>query len=127
MFPIDTQIQAGIANYIRKVMDTEPLRGLINEETSPGLDAVPENGTPEEWAEYLKTSLAPNNHPVSTAAMLPKELGGVVASDLKVYGTSNLRVVDASVLPQQLVGHLSSTLYAVAEKAADLIKEDLET
>jgi choline dehydrogenase-like flavoprotein len=55
--------------------------------------------------------------------MLPRENGGVVDTELKVYGTKNVRVVDASVLPFQLCGHLMSTLYAVAEKASDLIKE----
>ena len=126
MFPLDTKFQGAIGNYVRKTLATEPLKGLLGEETGPGLAAVPENATPEQWAEYLKTTYSANNHPVATAAMLPRELGGVVASDLKVYGTSNLRVVDASVLPQQLVGHLSSTLYAVAEKAADIIKDDLK-
>ena len=49
---------------------------------------------------------------------------GVVDSHLRVYGTSNLRIVDASIMPLQISGHLSSTLYAVAEKAADIIKTD---
>lgn len=56
--------------------------------------------------------------------MMPKELGGVVDNRLKVYGTANVRVVDASILPFQVSGHLTSTLYAVSEKAADIIKED---
>ena len=59
-----------------------------------------------------------NFHPVGTAAMMPREKGGVVDSSLKVYGTRNVRVVDASVLPFQVCGHLTSTLYAVAERAA---------
>lgn len=54
--------------------------------------------------------------------MMPRELGGVVDSNLTVYGTTNVRVIDASVLPFQVCGHLTSTLYAVAEKAADIIK-----
>ena len=54
--------------------------------------------------------------------MLPFELGGVVDSNLTVYGTSNVRVVDASVVPFQVCGHLTSTLYAIAEKAGDIIK-----
>jgi choline dehydrogenase-like flavoprotein len=57
--------------------------------------------------------------------MLPQNAGGVVSNKLKVYGTSNLRVIDASVLPFQVCGHLTSTLYAVAEKAADIIKADM--
>lgn len=57
--------------------------------------------------------------------MMSRELGGVVDSKLKVYGTKNVRVVDASVMPFQVSGHLTSTLYAIAEKAADLIKEEL--
>lgn len=56
--------------------------------------------------------------------MLPREKGGVVSPELKVYGTRNVRVVDASVVPFQLCGHLTSTLYALAEKASDLIKKE---
>lgn len=41
---------------------------------------------------------------------------------LTVYGTTNVRVVDASIFPFQVCGHLSSTLYAIAEMAADFIK-----
>jgi choline dehydrogenase len=57
--------------------------------------------------------------------MMSRELGGVVDPTLKVYSTSNVRVVDASVLPMQVSGHLTSTIYAVAERAADMIKATL--
>ena len=56
--------------------------------------------------------------------MMRSELGGVVDAALRVYGTANVRVVDASVLPIQLSAHLSSTVYGIAEKAADIIKAD---
>lgn len=64
----------------------------------------------------------PNYHPIGTAAMMARELGGVVDAELKVYGTSNVRVVDASILPLQVSGHLTSTLYAVAERTSDMIR-----
>ena len=66
-----------------------------------------------------------NSHPLGTAAMMPKELGGVVDAELKVYGTENVRVVDASVMPFQVSGHLTSTIYAIAEKASDMIKKSI--
>lgn len=65
-----------------------------------------------------------NFHPVGTAAMMPRSIGGVVDERLRVYGTANVRVVDASVLPFQICGHLTSTLYAVAERASEFLKED---
>lgn len=54
--------------------------------------------------------------------MMARELGGVVDPELRVYGTGNVRVVDASVLPLQISGHLTATLYAVAERASEMIR-----
>ena len=51
-------------------------------------------------------------------------LGVVDPRTLKVYGTSNLRVVDASAIPLISTANLQATVYAFAERAADLIKED---
>jgi choline dehydrogenase-like flavoprotein len=55
--------------------------------------------------------------------MLPRELGGVVGSDLRVYGVEGVWVVDASVIPILPAAHTQATVYAVAEFAADMIKK----
>ena len=105
------------------------LRSSVGE-TSPGLSVVPDNGdggSDADWAAWitqpgLSAGFGAVSHPIASAAMMRRELGGVVDARLVVYDTANVRVVDASVVPLQLSAHLSSTLYGVAEKAADLIK-----
>ncbi|KAG8711308.1 hypothetical protein FRC11_003131, partial [Ceratobasidium sp. 423] len=61
-------------------------------------------------------------HPIGTAALAPEALGGVVDNKLRVYGTANVRVVDASVMPIHMGTHITRTVYGIAEKAAALIK-----
>ena len=56
--------------------------------------------------------------------MLPKEDGGVVDSTLKVYGVSNLRVVDASIMPILISAHIQTAVYGIAERAADFIVDE---
>jgi len=51
-------------------------------------------------------------------------MGSTVDSRLKVYGVQGLRVADASVFANNVSGNIVSSVYAVAEKAADLIKQD---
>ena len=89
------------------------------------IQTLPTTADDAAWSNYLKSKYRPNWHPLGTAAMLPQSNGGVVSNTLKVYGTSNVRVIDASVLPFQVCGHLTSTLYAIAERAADLIKAEM--
>jgi choline dehydrogenase-like flavoprotein len=72
--------------------------------------------------KYVLDTALTTYHTCGTAAMLPKEKGGVVNEKLVVYGTHNLRVVDASIFPLIPRGNIMSTVYAVAEKAADIIK-----
>ncbi|EEB90958.1 hypothetical protein MPER_10763, partial [Moniliophthora perniciosa FA553] len=85
------------------------------------LPVIPKDASEQEVDRLLKESCQ-RFHPVGTAAMLPREVGGVVDSKLLVYGTSNLRVVDCSILPMELSTHLQTIAYAIGEKAADIIK-----
>ena len=66
-------------------------------------------------------------HVSGSCAMRPRARGGVVDPRLRVHGTANLRVVDASVFPLEPLGNIQSVVYAVAERAADLVKEDRKT
>lgn len=51
-------------------------------------------------------------------------MGDALDSRLKVKGVNGLRVADASVFPNNVSGNIVSSVYAVAEKAADMIKAE---
>ncbi|KAK0125501.1 hypothetical protein ONS95_000491 [Cadophora gregata] len=75
--------------------------------------------------DHLKKWAKPLYHAVGTCAMLPLQGGGVVVTELKVSGVTDLRIVDASVFPLILQGNTQTLIYAVAEKASDIIKSGL--
>ncbi|KAG2107386.1 aryl-alcohol oxidase-like protein [Suillus discolor] len=77
----------------------------------------------EDLAEYARNSTTTVFHPVGTARMTSySNQDGVVNPDLLVKGASGLRIVDASVLPYIPAAHTQACVYALAERAADLIK-----
>lgn len=77
-------------------------------------------------SKMLRQCAGTNYHPSCTCPMMSRELGGVVNDRLIVHGTKNLRVCDASVFPIIPRGNILSSVYAVAEKGADIIKKDLK-
>ncbi|CCO33181.1 Choline dehydrogenase Short=CDH [Rhizoctonia solani AG-1 IB] len=102
----------------RKLGQTQPLNGSIIEEVSPGASVQ----TDPEWDAWLKDRIQTEYHPSCTMSMLPEEQAGVVDADLRMYGTSNVRVVDSSIYPIQFAAHLMAPTYGMAEQAASIIR-----
>ncbi|KAJ6450278.1 GMC oxidoreductase-domain-containing protein [Mycena sanguinolenta] len=121
---LDLDVQVAGARLSRCILTSPPLNSLSVGETTPDRK-IPDDaarGSDAAGQTWIKNEFASVAHPIGTAAMMRRSLGGVVDAQLEIYDTANVRVVDASVVPLQLSAHLSSTLYGVAEKAADLIK-----
>ncbi|KAI8293352.1 Dehydrogenase xptC [Colletotrichum sp. SAR 10_98] len=115
--PLDCKIIRLGLQLTQKLMATDAMRPLL-----PVVDAKYNSTDERELMTALKPLVGTEYHPSGTTSMLPKELGGVVDSELMVYGTCNLRVVDAGIMPMIPGGHIQAAVYAVAEKAADIIK-----
>ncbi|KAJ6085102.1 hypothetical protein N7499_004731 [Penicillium canescens] len=122
--PVDLELHARHNMYMDKIAETEPLASLLKK----GGERLhtPERLTDLEKVQELCKELVLSMYHVSgSCAMMPREDGGVVDSHLRVYGSANIRVVDASIFPLVPRGNIQATVFAVAEKAADLIKQDL--
>lgn len=74
------------------------------------------NASDASIMEMIMVGIQTEYHPSCTCPMLALDLGGVVDSDLVVYGTQNLRIVDASIMPVIPAAHLQAVVYAIAEK-----------
>ena len=99
----------GLAQGLRK-------DGLIVREESPGEGAVSD----EDLRTFVRNT-AWGHHASCSCPIGVRERGGVLTSDLKVHGTTGLRVVDASVFPRIPGLFIVSSVYMVGEKAADMI------
>lgn len=111
--PADVDFIVEGVRLIRRLIRTDAMREIGHTEVVPGPLVLDIGGALEK---YVRTALLTAWHPAGTAAMLPRRMGGVVDPQLKVYGTSNIRVVDASVMPMHPSAHTMATVYAIAEK-----------
>ena len=116
--PIDVEQLLAAARFAKQVPATLPLSLLVHAANTPSV-----NVTGDAFTAYCKSAVMTLNHPIGTCAMAPEPLGGVVNSALVVYGTENVRVIDASVLPLQTASHPMTAVYAVAERVAEMIKQ----
>ena len=78
------------------------------------------------WHCYVRSMTTTDHHPVGTCKMGPRwdAFSVVDPADLRVHGINNLRVVDASIMPTIPSGNIEVPVIMIAEKAADLIKQN---
>lgn len=123
--PLDMEILARGVQFLDTLVNQDAFKRLLKTEAGQRLPELAHKLRDLEVAKQVaRDRLWTTYHPSCTCAMLPRELGGVVNDRLVVHGTKNLRVIDASIFPMIPMGNIQATVYAVAERACDLIKED---
>jgi choline dehydrogenase len=114
------ELRRGVAT-VRKLFATPPLAALIKSEIKPGPEVVDDAALDA----YLRANVRVTQHPVGTCTM-GTSADAVVCPRLRVRGVDGLRVVDASIMPTVPGGNTNAPVIMIAEKAADLIRQDHE-
>ncbi|WP_439360409.1 GMC family oxidoreductase [Bradyrhizobium sp. DASA03007] len=104
---------------VRKIMQHAAIAKYIAFESLPGAAVQ----SYDEWLDYSRRAGLALYHPVGTCKM-GKDSIAVVDDRLRVHGLAGLRVIDASIMPTLPSGNIYAPTIMVAEKGADMIKED---
>lgn len=120
--PLDIEILARHLRFIERLFQKPTLSAMAktNGNRLPRSFPYPVSSL-DDAKKILPINAATNYHPSSTCSMMREDLGGVVDEKLRVYGTRNLRICDASVLPIIPRGNILTAVYAFAEKAAEMM------
>jgi choline dehydrogenase len=98
---------------LRRIAATPPFSEYVLDEYLPGARVR----TDDDWLAFCREAGSTVFHPTSTC-----RIGTVVDDQLRVKGVSNLRVIDASVMPSVPSGNINASVLALAEKGADLLR-----
>jgi len=116
----DRKVTAAGLKLIRKiVLETNTFKKYEPEEFRPGINYKEDEELVKAASNYAQTIF----HPVGTCKM-GKDENSVVNDRLQAHGLKNLRIVDASIMPNITSGNTNAPTIMIAEKASDMIIED---
>ncbi|HAK51411.1 MAG TPA: choline dehydrogenase, partial [Gammaproteobacteria bacterium] len=115
----DRKVAIAGLTYTRRIMAAQALARYSPQELKPGVGCQ----TEEELAQAAGDLGTTIFHPVGTCKMGNDPMA-VVDDRLQVHGVSNLRVIDASIMPSITSGNTNAPTVMIAEKGAEYILED---
>ncbi|WP_416695359.1 GMC family oxidoreductase [Candidatus Pseudothioglobus sp. Uisw_050_01] len=122
-FLSDTRDEQSIIEAIKKareVLSSKEFDEVRGEEIAPGKSIQSD----EELLDYIRKTAVTVYHPVGTCKMGVDDLAVVSPNDLKVKKMSNLRVIDASIMPSIVSGNTSAATMMIAERGARMILDN---
>lgn len=118
----DRRLAVRLVRLMRTIAAQRPLARYVVDEYRPG----PGHDDDDALLDWVRSSAASIFHPVGSCAMGPDGAADAVLDPrLRVRGVAALRVVDGSVMPTIVSGNTNAPIVMIAERAADLIREDL--
>jgi len=103
----------------RKIISGKALARFEPEEIAPGFKVQSD----DELLAYARQTVITVFHQSGTCKMGQDPLA-VVDERLRVRGMQNLRVIDASIMPNVISGNTNAPTMMIAEKGAEMIKQD---
>ena len=100
----------------RKILSQSSLKPYSGKEVGPGAEAQSD----EQLDEYIRSKAETAYHPCGTLKMGIDKMA-VVDENLRIHGLQNIRVIDASVIPEIPSANLNAPTLMIAEKASDVI------
>ena len=123
--PEDVEVFLRGVRLTQRVVKTKPYNNLELKLSSLEAKSPFAPDSDEFWRWFIRQVAMTVYHPVGTCKMgREDDESTVVTPRLKVKGIKNLRVVDASVMPTIVTGNTNAPVIMIAEKAADIIKQD---
>jgi len=115
--PLDCQILVEGLLFNNKILNTTAMRLLQPIPYSPFF----QDANYTTLMPAVNSGIRTEFHGSGATSMMPREMGGVVDTHLRVYGTKNLRIVDAGIIPLVPAAHLQAPVYAIAEKVRSFL------
>ncbi|MET2830730.1 GMC family oxidoreductase [Mesorhizobium shangrilense] len=116
----DVDEMLAAVKFVRKIASMPAMAEIIEEEVLPGPSIKSDADLITDFRKRSGTVY----HPVSTCRMGPDPAQAVVDPHLKVHGLEGLRVIDASIFPDNITGNTNAASVMTGWKGAELVLED---
>lgn len=120
---LDLPLETSLVEYLQRDGGSNNVNCAAPETTIPNLVYTKEDDLAIE--EWLRKAVNTTWHSLGTCKMAPREQKGVVDDKLNVYETKGLKIIDLSIVPENVGANTCNTAMIIGEKGADLIAQEV--